>query len=268
MTVLLFFSSVVYGDIWKPAKRLSYTAGSSDFPAIAVSGLSIFVVWQDTTGDEGIYFKRSIDRGVNWKPTRKLSTSESGYHPDIASEGSSVYVVWVDYSMETYNYEIYFRRSVDGGINWKTEISLTESLSMNPVMAIDGSNIYVVWSQYFGAPKEPEIYFKRSVNRGVNWTSDKGLTKNSGVSWHPAIAVDGSKVYVVWMDNIPGNEGLHFKRSEDGGATWTGYKRLREMAGVLAIFPDIAVNGSRIYVVWPDGKPGNLEAFFKIGVVE
>jgi hypothetical protein len=158
-------------------------------------------------------------------------------------------------------YEIYFKRSVNGGITWTAGKLLTnnESFSSNPAIAIDALNIYVVWSD------SGEIYFKRSVDGGVAWKAIKRLTNNTGGSRHPTIAVNGSNIYVVWEDLTPGNYEIYFKRSVDGGVTWTADKKLTNNAGA-SFGPVIAVNGANIYVVWYDNTPGNPEIYFKKGV--
>ena len=84
-----------------------------------------------------------------------------------------------------------------------------------------------------------------SVVYGITWTADKQLT--NGDSLHPAIAVDGLNIYVVWQDSKTGNNEIFFKRSVDGGVTWTADKRLTKNAGI-SIKPAIAVNGSNIYM--------------------
>ncbi|OGW51706.1 MAG: hypothetical protein A2Y81_09505 [Nitrospirae bacterium RBG_13_43_8] len=265
--VLLLFSAVAYGDTWTTNKMITDTLGDSKYPATAVDGSKIYVVWQDNTPDlsnQEIYFKRSVDGGTNWKMDKRLTNNAGGnynsYDPAIAVDGSNIYVVWWD--TRPGNYEIYFKRSVDGGVTWKNDRRLTNNAgySQYPAIAVDGSNIYVVWHDY--TPGIPEIYFKRSVDGGVTWKTDKRLTNNAGYSFFPAIAVDGSSIYVVWEDNTPGNYEIYFKRSVDGGVTWKTDKRLTNNAGV-SYDPAIAVDGQNIYVVWYDDTPGNEEIYFK-----
>jgi len=96
---------------------------------------------------------------------------------------------------------------------------------------------------------------------GAAWTS-KRLTSNAGDSYNPAIVAAGSKVYVAWYDNTPGNNEIYFRRSLDSGATWETSKRLTNNAGDSQ-YPDIAVSGANVYVVWQDYMPGNSEIYFR-----
>jgi hypothetical protein len=92
LLIFLFNSSVVYGITWTKNRRLTYTAGRSTNPSIAVDGPNIYMVWEDDTlGKDQIYFKRSQDVGVTWEATKRL-TYNSGWNrqPAIALEGSFI----------------------------------------------------------------------------------------------------------------------------------------------------------------------------------
>jgi hypothetical protein len=211
---IYFKKSVDGGATWTTDKRLSYTAGESLYPAIAVDGSNIYVVWEDHTPDyyqTNLYFKKSFDGGNNWTTKRRLSYTAGGsYYPAIAVDASNIYVVWQDYTPG--DYELYFKKSDDGGVTWtKTKmLTFTMGYSQWPAIAVDASNIYVVWQDY--TPGNYEIYFKKSGDGGATWTTDRRLTNDAGQSYEPAIAVYGSKIYVVWADNAPGNFEIYFKK--------------------------------------------------------
>jgi Tol biopolymer transport system component len=234
---------------------------------MAVNGSSIYVVWDDNTpGNTEIYFKRSADGGATWSANQRL-TSNAGesWNPAISVNGSNIYVVWDDDTPG--NFEIYFKRSADGGATWSANRRLTSNAgeSWNPAISVNGSNIYVVWMDE--TPGNFEIYFKRSTDRGVTWTTNRRLINTAGFSFGPAIAVNGSSIYVVWDDDTPGNAEIYFKRSADGGAIWSANRRLTNNAGE-SWEPTIAAGGSNIYVVWDDDTPGNREAYFKKGILD
>ncbi|OGW52571.1 MAG: hypothetical protein A2Y81_02475 [Nitrospirae bacterium RBG_13_43_8] len=264
ITVLMFlllFSTIAYGDSWTGNKRLTNNAGNSNYPAIAVAGSNIYVVWDDnTSGNYDIYFKKSDDEGVNWT-SKRLTNNTGARYPSIAVDGLNIYVLWTAYATPGSN-EIYFKKSDDGGVTWSPNKRLTNNagISNNPVIAVDGSNIYVVWCD--DTPGNYEIYFKMSDDGGTTWTTNERLTWNTGYSQSPAIAVDGSNIYVVWYDYTPGNYEIYFKKSDDGGTTWTKNMNLTNNES-YSFLPAVAVDGSNIYVVWYDETPGNPEIYFK-----
>jgi len=74
------------------------------------------------------------------------------------------------------------------------------------------SNLHVVW--YDDTPGNREIYYTKSTDGGVKWTTSQRLTWTSGVSWHPAICTDASgNPYVFWQNNAPGNHEIYYKKN-------------------------------------------------------
>ena len=129
------------------------------------------------------------------------------------------------------------------GDTWTTAKRLTNNAgySESPAIALNGQNIYVVWRD--STPGNDEIYFKKSDNGGITWTTKERLSWNAGSSVFPVIAVDGSNIYVVWDDATSGNSEIYFKKSIDEGATWTASKRLTNNAD-RSFLPKIAVKNS------------------------
>jgi len=253
------------GVTWTADDRLTNNAGDSIYPAIAVNGSNVYVAWTDwIPGDNEIYFKRSGDGGATWTADERLTENAgSSYSPAIAVDGSNIYVVWEDNTSG--DFEIYLKKSVDRGDTWSTKKRLTHNagISDTPAIAVDGLNIYIVWHDT--TPGNHEIYFKESGDGWATWSAGKRTTHNAGISDTPAIAVDGSNIYIVWHDTTPGNDEIYFKESGDGGATWSAGKRLTTNIGVSRN-PAIAVDASSIYVVWWDDTPGNAEIYFKKGL--
>jgi len=148
-----------------------------------------------------------------------------------------------------------------GDITWTSEKQLTTNAgnSESPSIAVYGSKVYVVWSD--NTSGDYDIFFTKSTNGGNTWSAKKKLSSTSGSSEKPAIAVDGSNIYLVWSDNTTDNYELFFTRSANGGMTWETM-RITDMVGFMK-YPSIAVDDSGIYVVWSDNAQGNDEIFFK-----
>jgi len=252
------------GSSWT-TKRLTWNAGSSYIPAIATdSSGNIHVVWYDyTPGNAEIYYKRSTDGGSSWQPTKRLTwNAGDSLWPSIATDPSgNIHIVWVDETPG--NWEIYYKRSTDGGSSWTTKrLTWNAGYSYEPAIATDPSgNIHIVWVDE--TPGNVEIYYKRSTDGGSSWTT-KRLTWNSGDSGLQAIATDPSgNIYVVWMDDTPGNREIYYKRSTDGGSSWQSTKRLTWNAGFSQCPAIVTDSSGNIHVVWEDTTPGNAEIYYK-----
>jgi hypothetical protein len=189
------------GATWT-TKRLTYSSGWSLRPAIAIdSNNHIHLVWHDhTPGSPEIYYKKSTDEGTTWTQKRLTYSSGDSVVSSIAVDSkNNIHVMWGDNTPG--NYEIYYKKSTNGGANWTTKrLTYNSGWSSNPAIAIDSNNyIHLVWLDN-SLDSNHEIYYKRSTDEGVTWTH-KRLTHSSGYTGGPAIAVDSSDcIFVVWFD--------------------------------------------------------------------
>jgi hypothetical protein len=85
-------------------------------------------------------------------------------------------------------------------------------MSGDPAIAVDSSGyIHVAW--YDNTPENAEIYYKKSLDGGMFWTTSQRLTWTSGGSYDPAMAADPSgNLHLVWWDGTPGNNEIYYKK--------------------------------------------------------
>jgi hypothetical protein len=254
------------GLTWSSNVNLSNNEFLSYNPAIAVSGSYVHVAWYDNrNGNWEEYYKRSTDGGITWGTEIRLTNKPTGSgHPSIAASGLNVHLVW--YDNRDGNYEIYYKRSVDGGDNWSSDIRLSNNAGMStfPSVAVSGSAVHVAW--YDSTAGNWEIYYKRSTNGGINWGADTRLTNNSAASTLPTLAVSGSIVHIVWVDNRNGIENIYYKRSTNGGSSWGVDTKLTTNKKYWESYPSIAVNGSVLHLVYYSWPSNNYEIIYKTSV--
>jgi hypothetical protein len=255
------------GTTWSANKRLTWTSGQSFEPTMAadLSG-NLHVIWEDSTPGNGeIYYVRSTDGGATWAASKRLTwNSGLSYEPALAVDPSGdVQAAWVDGSPG--NWEIYHKKSTDRGATWGDSRRLiwTSGGSYAPAAALFApAHLLVFWSD--NTPGNYEIYCIKSMDGGATWAKSQRLTWTSGDSWWPAAALETSADWhLVWYDNTPGNDEIYYRRSKDGGATWSAIIRLTTNTG-LSEYPDIAVDLSgSLHVVWSDSTPGNYEIYYR-----
>ncbi len=200
-----------------------------------------------------------------WQPDVRLTNDTANSNPSfssasIASSGSVVHVVWRD--NRDGNTEIYYKRSTNEGVNWGTDIRLTNNAaeSWSPSVAVSGSVVHITWQDVRNG--NYEIYYKRSTDAGVTWGADTRLTNNSYYSVAPFVAVLGSAVHIAWMDNRDGNNhSIYYKRSTDAGLSWGADTRLTNTPFYAAI-PHIALSGLDVHIVWVDRRDNNYEEIY------
>lgn len=267
---------------WGKPILVAKTEHNSSFPAIAVLGSEIHVVWEENVNNSWeIYYVKGIEdnTGIKWETPIPL-TKGQGYslRPKVAVEKAyknnkeeiKVHVVWQD--NRTGNTEIYYNHSEDGGKNWDkadTLLSKGKGSSFNPKIELGGSSviestIHVVWwdNSDDNGDGNFEIYYKRYKKK--TWESEKRITNNIYNSSYPSLAVIGQYLYVVWQDNRNGNWEIYYTYSKDGGDTWDLIgERLTNDPSTSAI-SDIGVYGQNIHVVWHDNRLwGELNIYYK-----
>jgi len=171
----------------------------------------------------------------------------------VAANGPAVHVVWFD--NRDGNQEIYYKSSVDTGLTWSGDVRLTNNASnaQTPRIVVSGNNLHCVWQD--NRDGNYEVYYKRSTDSGATWGLDTRLTSNSNWSLFPTLAVSGSNVHLLWMDDRDGNRETYFKRSTDNGNTWSSDTRLSNDAD-WTWSPAIAAAGDTVHAVWYESDAG------------
>ncbi len=251
------------GATWEAVVRLTNDAAGSYSPVITASGNNVNIAWEDErNGNPEIYYKRSTNNGSGWEPDFRLTQDPNiSERVSMFSSGSFVHTVWQD--TRDGNYEIYYKRSTNGGVSWDAVSRLTNGIEISQVASISvtGQSVHIVWEEFLG--NNQEVYYIRSTNNGANWEPEIRLTNNTADSQYPAIFSAGSSIHIVWEDYREGNPEIFYKRSTDGGATWNNTVTRLTNDPAVSRTPSVWVTGSALHVVWFDYRLGNCEVFYR-----
>jgi hypothetical protein len=173
-------------------------------------------IWVDfVTGNDDIYFKRSIDRGASFGDTINLSNNPGdSYNFKVSLSGDYMYIVWQDETLSVNGTDdVFFKRSTDGGAAFDDIINLSNNpnrQSSLPTIALLDNDVYTVWSD--GPFNNGEVYYRNSADGGASFGDTINLSNNQGNSTNPDItsANDGS-AYIVWTDNYKGRSKVFFR---------------------------------------------------------
>ena len=241
------------GTTWAADTRLTNTTGTSRYPAIASTGSTLYVFWQE---NNQIFYKRSTDGGGIWSAADSFHTSRSDVFPCVFASGTNVYVVWQSGTTSS-NY-IYFRQSSNSGGTWTPITQLAyvpAALLGKPAIAAWGMNLHVVWQQDI-----QQITYKRSRTGGATWEADTRLSFTINQAINPSIAVSDTTVHVVWSGNRPY---LYYKVSYSNGTTWANEVPLTS-GGDDSWYPSIISSQNNLHLVWQEaGRDANPEVYYK-----
>jgi hypothetical protein len=176
----------------------------------------------------------------------------------MAVSGSKIFVLYAEGG------DIHIIRSTDNGATWNSETNLSNnpgSSRFNSI-AIQGSNVYVIWTQLNAGGTLADIFLKRSTDSGATWKSSKNVSNNDGWSENGQVAVSGSNVYFTWEDDTDGDIEILFKRSTNKGATLKAVVKISNNAGDSTDARMMLI-GSNIFVVWMDDTPGNNDVLHR-----
>lgn len=244
-----------------------------------------------------ILMVKSTDGGVVFDATpvvlsgpKTESTPSPSFAPTLAATADEVYIAWEDVPqpqpLPVAHSKVFFRKLSDPlGSSFSPPLSQQARIlsgfikgSSRPNLAAEGNQVYLVWE---GSPEQcpagqdstvidpstrSEILLVQSDNQGdqfsdANDCAQSNFSSTAGHSNSPRISVSGSSVYVVWMESTPDLAGMAFRKSEDGGDTFSASSNI-ETAGSAANPSIIAAADGTLLASWEDATLGNLEVVF------
>jgi len=224
---MLFSSAVV---TWSANQiRVTTYGGFDGLPTITqTKDGRIWVAWtKSVSGDYSIVYQTSSDFGVSWSPETIMTTDANvDTAPSIFQDmNGSIWVVWS--SSRTGGYDLYYKISSNGGLNWTDAKRLTTDPDSNKLPSIaqtsDG-NVWISWSSR-NAQEEYEIFYM--TYNGSSWSNKTQLTTAPNeVDTDPAIieTIDGT-IYVFWASRGTGpsaqTDDLYYMYSSNNGVAWS-----------------------------------------------
>jgi hypothetical protein len=209
----------------------------------------------------GFVFDSHAQSVQEWTEPVNLSMSGAATKPSMVVDNLGViHVIWVD-AFDGFKYV----QSADG-LTWSAPVTVNFPFSVNaapPVMLSDSNNvIHIFWLS-----DQNNLTYARTLNDNLGtppaW--QRRVDMDSTVYDFDASLDAQGGLHVAYVKNpapTPGTAGVYYRRSSDGGTTWTGTNLLYESAYFRSLTSEnahirLAVTDSleeeeSVYVVWDD----------------
>jgi hypothetical protein len=246
-------------------------------PELAISPSSdlalVYRWWRDSPRAKQVRLARSDDGGKSWsQPATPIDTSGKAFDPNIEWAGQkSLVVVWADERRGAKQFDIYARRSPDGGATWEPEQLLSRFADLTPkdIFArpqLVGDGQGHLWAVWVGVKSgRSSVYMNRSADGGRAWTDPVPLTGDSQSVFGHSLHRAGDRMLLVWHDTRIQRDRLYAVSSSDAGATWTAPLRVDHLsadskAGTAAPMALLSPDGE-VLVAWQDARNGRDDIF-------
>jgi hypothetical protein len=179
----------------------------------------------------------------------------------MAAHGDVVHLVYTD--ERGLEGEVYYQRSIDGGLSWQMAVQLTTddgSFSGYPAIAVWDNEVHVAWADRRSG--NDEIYYRKSSDGGTSWSAETRITNDPADSGFPCLSTSGPVVHLVWTDNRFDDGEIYYCHSLNSGQSWGNQVRLTNNHE-NSINASVSSSANDVHVVWQDNRDGNDEIYYK-----
>lgn len=244
----VFLRSAQKGSGWGVTTQIAATGSVPKLAFRTGSTNTLYVIWVESTA---IRFRRCTladPTNVCSNPTSVASVPANNVDrlrtPAIAVGGTNIFVAWVDrQTVGSGDNIIRLARSTNNGGSWTvgSQVSLASGDDAGlPALAATASHVHLVYKdnnqpwtiEYrrfgtgLGAPTASKSFFS-GIDTNTNYQAMS----------HPAIAVNGSNVFLLWDNDhadLVGVYGLTGVQSANNGTSWGTVKHIASQTGATS----------------------------------
>jgi hypothetical protein len=271
----------IKSQIWEPDTRLTFDDSLSYFGYPTQWGIAadnsnrVHIVWYDLRDSQfasEVYYKRSTDNGATWDTETSLTTGSDYWQetpcivPDALGRLHVVYTEFV-YPDSRFSPIIHYKRSMDGGNSWGSEMDITQvqgDFAGHTSLASDLSNgVYVLFCDQTGISwNQLDNFFICSTNGGNTWGTPYRLTYSETALWGSIAADTLGRVHIVYVEAPTSGRQLYYRRSTDMGQSFQSPVQLTTASSNKFNGSVYTNRGDNVHIVWEDERDGNGEIYY------
>jgi len=139
--------------------------------------------------------------------------------------------------------------------------------SINPEISVSGDDIYSSWISNVDSNNSDVMFTKISNASGLP-TSISNVSNTPGISNIIKLKASKNNVYITWEDKQSGQWQLLYRKSQDGGETFSNLRNLSDTTGNVHLH-DLSTSRGNVFVVWAANEnvsSTNKDIFFRRSV--
>ena len=260
---IMFCKSSDSGKTFSNSTIVSQNSMGPYHVELAAEGQSVYIVWNsfDKEMRNIILLSKSDDAGKTFAELREIGIADMETFPKIAADADEYFVTWDKQNDK--DTEILF---IKGQKNNDKIHNVTNLSKLNDEgidggetqVAANAENVLVAWTSNMPVDKK-HVYVSSSINDGNDFGNSVRLPSINSSNVENII-IDGNS-YIVWQDNIYGNQDIFFTKSNMNGTSIDKPVNVSNNTGISEC-PSITVSKNRIHMVWEDETTGNHEVLY------
>jgi hypothetical protein len=230
---------------------------------LAAEGQSVYIVWNsfDEEMRNIILLSKSDDAGKTFSELMEIGIGGMETFPKIAADADEYFVTWdKENDKDT---EILF---IKAHKNYDKIHNVTNLSKLNDEgidggetqVAANADHVLVAWTSNMPVDKK-HVYVSSSINNGNDFGNSIRLSSINSSNVENIIN-DGNS-YLVWQDNIYGNQDIFLTKSNINGTSIDKAVNVSNNTGISEC-PSITVSRNGIHMVWEDDTTGNHEVLY------
>lgn len=230
---------------------------------LAAEGQNVYVVW-NSFGMEMrniILLSKSNDAGKTFGELTEIGEGDMETYPKIAANADEYYITW-DRRDNKATEILLIKGHKDFKIHNVTQLGKLNNEGIDggeSQIAADADHVIVSWASNIPVDKK-YVYISSSMNNGNSFGNNIPLSSTNSSNVENILINDNS--YIVWQDNIDGNQEIFYTKSSMNGTSI--YKPINVSNNIgISECPSITVSTRGIHMTWEDDTTGNHEVLYK-----
>jgi hypothetical protein len=260
---IMFSKSSDSGKTFSNSTVVSRNSISPYHVELAAEGQNVYIVW-NSFGMEMrniILLSKSNDLGKTFGELTEIGVGDMETYPKIAASADEYFITWD--RRDNKNTEILL---IKGHKDFKKH-NVTQLSKLNnegigggeSQVAADADHVIVSWASNIPVDKK-YVYISSSMNNGNSFGNNIPLSSTNSSNVENILINHNS--YIVWQDNINGNQEIFYTKSNTNGTSIDKPINVSNNIGISEC-PSITVSTGGIHMIWEDDTTGNHEVLYK-----